>query len=60
MRAYVITTGIVFCLILFAHIARVIAEGPGLLKDPFFILASLVAMALTLWAWRVLRAIPRS
>ena len=60
MRAYVITTGIVFGLIVLAHIARGIAEGLALLKEPFFILTTLVAVALTLWAWRVLRTIPRS
>jgi hypothetical protein len=54
MRAYVITTGVVFGLIILAHIARVIAEGPGLLKNPFYILSSLLAVALCLWAWRVL------
>ena len=57
MRAYVITTGIVFGLIVLAHIGRAIAEGLGLLKDPFFILTSLMAAALSLWAWRVLRSI---
>jgi hypothetical protein len=57
MKAYIITTGIVFGLIVLAHIARVTAEGLGLLKDPFFILSSLAAVALSLWAWRVLRSI---
>lgn len=60
MRAYVITTGIVFGLIVVAHIARAVAEGPALLKNPFYVLSTLAAVALLLWAWRVLRTIPRS
>jgi hypothetical protein len=60
MRGYVITTGIVFILIVFAHIARAVAEGPALLKEPFYIITTFAAVALSLWAWRVLRAIPRS
>jgi hypothetical protein len=60
MRAYVITTGIVFGLIVLGHIARAMAEGLGLVKDPFFILTTLAAVALSLWAWHVFRSIPRS
>ena len=60
MRAYVITSGIVFSLIVCAHIARAIAEGLSLLKDPIYILTTLAAVALSLWAWSVLRTIPRT
>lgn len=35
MKAYLITTGIIFGLITAAHVARVIVEGAGLAKDPF-------------------------
>jgi hypothetical protein len=59
MRAYVITTGTVFGLIVLAHISRAIAEGPALVKDPIYIVTTLAAVALSLWAWRVLRTIPR-
>ena len=58
MKAYVMTTGTVFGLIVVAHIWRAIAEGPSLVKDPFFILATIVAISLSLWAWRVLRIMP--
>ena len=59
MRAYVVTTGTVFGLIVVAHIWRAIAEGSGLAKDPFYILTTIAAVTLFVWAWRVLRIMPR-
>jgi hypothetical protein len=50
MKAYVATTGTIFGLIVLAHIARVAAEGPQLAQDPFFILITLAATGLALWA----------
>ena len=58
MKAYVVTTGIIFALITVAHILRVFAEGPRLAKDPFFILLTLLAAGLSVWAWRLLRSSP--
>jgi hypothetical protein len=55
MRAYLITTGAVFGLITLAHIARAFAEGWHLASDPVFVLLTLAAAALCLWAWRLLR-----
>ena len=58
MKAYLVTTGIVFGLITLAHIARVIAEGPHLLKEPWWVLLTLIAAGLCLWAFRLLRRSP--
>jgi hypothetical protein len=60
MKAYVLTTGAVFGMIVLAHIWRVALEGPQLAKDPFYILITLVAAGLCLWAWRVVRSLPRT
>jgi len=60
MKAYLITTGIIFGLITGAHILRAIAEGPQLAKDPFFILLTVLAASLCVWAWRLLRVLSRS
>jgi hypothetical protein len=54
MKAYVITTGVVFTLITLAHIARIFAEGPHLAREPLFICTTAMAIALSLWAWWVL------
>jgi hypothetical protein len=35
VRAYVITTGVIFGLIVVAHVLRVIVEGSRLVKEPF-------------------------
>jgi hypothetical protein len=55
MKAYVTTTGVVFGLITLAHVLRVIAEGPHLLTDPFYVLLTVATAALGIWAWRLLR-----
>lgn len=54
MKAYVVTTGTLFAALVVAHIWRVVEEGAGPAKDPFFIAITVAAAALSVWAWRVL------
>jgi len=54
MKAYLITTGTVFGLIVLAHIWRAFAEGAHVATDPVFVLLTLLAAGLSLWAWRLL------
>jgi hypothetical protein len=58
MKAYLITTGTVFALIVGAHIARGVAEGWYVLEDPWFIGLTLLAAGLSGWAWRLLWRLP--
>jgi hypothetical protein len=60
MRAYVMTTGVLFGLITLAHVWRVIEEGRGLAGDLWFILLTVAAAGLCLWAWRLLRLSTRA
>jgi hypothetical protein len=60
MRAYALTTGLVFAFIVAAHIARLFAEGPHLLKQPIFVITSILSMGLTAWAWRIWRRLAPS
>jgi hypothetical protein len=60
MKAYLITTGTIFGLIVVAHIWRVFEEGSRLAKDPVFVLLTIAAAALSFWAWRLFRRLPRS
>jgi hypothetical protein len=60
MKAYVMTTGAMFGLLTLAHVWRIIEEGPQLAANPVYILITLAAAALCIWAaqllWRSKRA----
>ena len=58
MKAYVITTGVIFALITIAHIMRIVAE-PRTATEPVFILLTFLSAALCIWAWQVLRRLSR-
>jgi hypothetical protein len=58
MKAYVMTTGTIFGLLVVAHIWRMIVERQ-VATDPFYITITLAAAAMRFWAWRVLRLSPR-
>jgi hypothetical protein len=60
MKAYVMTTGVLFGLITMAHVWRVVEEGPNLATNPWYVLMTLAAAALCLWAWRLLRLSTRA
>ncbi len=55
MKAYIITTGVIFGLITVAHLLRFVTEGSRLATEPLFILLTLLSAALCIWAWQVLR-----
>jgi hypothetical protein len=55
MRAYVITSGILFALVVAAHIARMLAESAALARDPSYLLLTLAAAAMSIWAFSTLR-----
>lgn len=56
MKAFLLTAGIAFGLIVVAHVWRVIAESSALARDPWFILLTLVAAAMSAWAFYLARA----
>jgi len=60
MKAYVITTGVIFVLMTLVHLWRIALEGFQLAKDPHFILFTILSVGLSIWSWRVLRQNPRS
>jgi hypothetical protein len=55
MRAYVTTTGILFGVLALIHVWRAIEEGASLATNPWFVLMTLLAAALSIWAFRLLR-----
>jgi hypothetical protein len=58
MKAYLITTGILFGLLGLAHFARTVLEWERLTTDRGFLLEGpgigLVGAGLSVWAWRLL------
>ena len=56
MRRYLIVTAAIFILILGAHGMRVAAEGWRLLTEPDFVLASLAALGMAIWAIILIRS----
>jgi predicted Co/Zn/Cd cation transporter (cation efflux family) len=54
MRAYVMTTGVIFGLLVLAHVWRMFAESMSLATDPFYLVITVVALLLSLWAARLL------
>ncbi len=54
MKAYLITTGSIFGLIVLAHILRIMEEGQHLARDPGYILLTAAAGAMCAWAVRLL------
>ena len=55
MRTYVMTTGVIFALLVAAHVWRLFAESASLATDPFYILITLAAAVLSGWACLLLR-----
>jgi hypothetical protein len=56
VRIYVITTGTVFALLALAHVWRIVMERQSLATEPDFIIITAIATALSIWAWRLVRA----
>jgi hypothetical protein len=54
MKAYLITTGLIFGLITVAHILRMITEGSHFLTEPLYILLTVLSAALCIWALKLL------
>lgn len=59
MKAYLILTGLVFALIALSHVLRLFQEGKAPLHNPWFIVTSLISLAMSVWAWRLLRTTTR-
>lgn len=55
MRHYLVVTAALFGLLVLAHVARIVFEGPRVLADAFFVASTLIAASLCVWACRLLR-----
>jgi len=59
MRTYVGITGLLFALLFAAHVARILAEGSGLLREPLIIVTTVLSLGLSIWALVLLTRGPR-
>jgi len=50
VKAYLATTGVVFGILTALHIWRIIAEGGGPGREPWFLFISVVAAGFTVWS----------
>ena len=55
MRGYVITTTAMFGILALVHVARIVGEGTGPLREPVFLLTSLASVAMVAWGLATLR-----
>ena len=60
VRAYLLTTGILFGLLTIVHIWRVVAESASLARDPWYMLITALAAAFCVWALALFRRTVRS
>jgi hypothetical protein len=62
MKAYLVTTGILFGLLSVLHVWRAVAEWPRPIVEPMFMLQIVITVVLpgvfAWWAWRLLRNLP--
>ena len=59
MKAYLVTTGVAFALVVVAHLARLLDEGAHLMKEPVFLATSLAALGVCAWAVVLFRKLAR-
>jgi asparagine N-glycosylation enzyme membrane subunit Stt3 len=57
MKSYLITTGFLFLALVGAHVARAVQER-DLARDPWFVVTTILSIALAVWAWRLYRRLP--
>ena len=59
MRTYVGITGLIFALMFAVHVARILAEGTGLLREPLIIVTTILSLGFCIWALVLLTRSPR-
>lgn len=57
MRMYLVLSGLLYFVLVLAHVARLVAEGTSVASSPMFSLATIAAALMTVWSWRLLRAV---
>jgi hypothetical protein len=59
LRIYIAVTGVIFLFAFAAHVARLFAEGPAILREPIVIVTTLLSLVFAVWALLLLIGPPR-
>ena len=59
MRTYIMTSGLLFVLLVVVHVFRLIAEGFGPLVNPVFLASTAASAAMAVWASSAYKAAKR-
>jgi hypothetical protein len=54
-RSYILASGSLFAALVVVHGARLAAEGPVVVANPFFTISTLASLAMAAWAWRAFK-----
>ncbi len=57
MKAYVLMSGVLYLLLVLAHVARVVAEGTSVVRNPTFAATTVAAVLMTGWSWRLFQQV---
>ena len=58
LKAYVVTTGLIFGVITLAHLWRMAVEWQRVVSEPFYLFLTVLAAALCGWAFSLVRERP--
>ncbi|MGH8221818.1 MAG: hypothetical protein ACREQZ_02480 [Woeseiaceae bacterium] len=58
MRAYVITSGLLFMILVVAHVARILSEGLRVATEADFAASTMLAIGMSAWALWLVRRCP--
>ncbi len=60
LKPFLLVTGVIFALIVAAHIWRIVAESHALVREPWFMLLTVLAAVMSAWAFRLATRTPHS
>ncbi len=58
MRSYLVLSGVLYFLLVLAHVARVVEEGTSVARSPMFAITTVAALLMTAWSWWLFRRAP--
>jgi hypothetical protein len=57
MQSYIVTSGVLFTLLVIVHIARIFVEGPAVILEPAFAASTILGVGMSTWALLLVRRV---